>query len=100
MTISLPPDLERRLREQARLYRLEPSEYARRLLDEHLASSSEPAPPADRASIAVLEQWEAAHATDDPAELARRAAEGEAFMRELDRSRWEMEGPGARKLWP
>lgn len=45
MTISLPSNLESRLREQARLHGLDPSEYARRLLDEHLAaSSSGPAP--------------------------------------------------------
>lgn len=94
MTITLPPHLEARLREQAGREGLDPAAYAARLIERHLP----PAP--DQASIDILKRWEAENATDDPEELARQREEGEAFMRNLARNREEMEGPGARKLWP
>jgi hypothetical protein len=94
MTISLSKELEGRLREHARRHGVEPAEYAARLIEQHLP------PVPDQASIDILDQWEAENATDDPAEQARQREEGEEFMRNLARNREEMEGPGARKLWP
>lgn len=53
-----------------------------------------------KATLELLERWEAQNATSDPQEIAQREKEGEEFMRSLARSRLEMEGPNARKLWP
>ena len=98
MTITLPPELETRLRDEARRRGMDAGEYARRLIEQHLGRHT-PA-PADGATIDLIERWEADNATDDPAELARRRHEGEEFMRSLGRSREDMEGPAARKIWP
>jgi hypothetical protein len=98
MTITLPPELESRLRDEARRRGMDAGEYARRLIEQLLGGRAPV--PAGGATIDLIEQWEADNATDDPAELARRQQEGEEFMRSLGRSREDMEGPGARKIWP
>ena len=99
MTITLPPNLESRLRDEARRLGIDAGEYARRLIEQHL-EPQRPAAPVNGATIDVLDRWEAENATDDPAELALRRQEGEEFMQNLARNRRDTEGPGARKIWP
>jgi hypothetical protein len=97
LMIALKPETEKRLREEASRVGVEPGEFARRLLEEHLPQER---PMPDVESIRLLEEFERENATDDPKEIARRQEEGEEFMRNLSRNRIEMEGPNARKLWP
>jgi hypothetical protein len=95
MTITIPSDLEARLRSEAARKGVEPERYATRLLAEHLA------PPQSSQSLADLfAQWEAEDYTDDPAELARRNEEFEEFKRAMNRNRRESEGPDARMIYP
>ena len=99
MTITLPPNLESRLRDEARRLGIDAGEYARRPIEQHLEQQP-PTAPVDAATIDVLDRWETENATDDPAELARRRQEGEEFMQNRARSRRDTEGPRARKIWP
>jgi hypothetical protein len=95
MTITIPHDLEVRLRSEAARQGVEPERYATRLLAERLA------PPQEGQSLADLfAQWTAEDHTDDPAELARRNEEFEEFKRAMNRNRRESEGPSARKIYP
>jgi predicted transcriptional regulator len=95
MTIKLTSEIERRLNDQAAQRGTDPTSLALKLIDESLPSAG----PAE--SLADLfERWERDDHTDDPEEVKRRQAEGEALMRGLARNRLEMEGPHARKLWP
>ena len=91
--IQLDDPLADRLQQAATSEGTQPDIVAKRVLDEHL-------PRPNQASLALLAQWEADQATSDPAELARRQAEGEQFMRDLASARVNSEGSLARKLWP
>lgn len=95
MTISLSKDLEQKLRQQAALRGVEPDAYAARLLEQSLAARD-----ARNPTLELIEQWNAEDATEDPEEIARQQKEAEEFMESLAKSRIEMEGPHARKLWP
>jgi len=98
LTIALDADLGQRLAQQASHEGVELAEYARRLIEQNLPPAAPSAP--DTTTLELLERWEAENATSDPQELVQREKEGEEFMRSLARSRVEMEGPNARKLWP
>jgi hypothetical protein len=93
LTITLPPNVETRLQDEARRQGIDPAEYASKLLEEAL-------PHPDQATLDLLAKWKAEDQTDDPEEIARREQEAEEFMRSLAQSRIDMEGPNARKLWP
>ena len=93
MTITLTPEVAARLKAEAHRRGINVDQYAAQLIEEGL-------PKADDATLALLRKWREEDATDDPEEIARRQQEGEEFMRSLARSRIEMEGPNARKLWP
>ena len=95
MTLTLPSEIEARLKEEASRQGLDPAEYASRLIEQGL-----PRPQPNQATLDLLARWDAEDATDDPEEIARRQREAEEFMQSLARSRVEMEGPNARKLWP
>lgn len=95
MTLTLPPEIESRLNEEARRQGIEPAALAVKLLGEKLP------PEKPTQSLAELfEQWAREDATDDPAEIERRNRELDEFMEGLNRNRLEMEGPGSRRLWP
>jgi hypothetical protein len=100
MVITIPPDLEARLRGEAARRGEDAAEYARRLIERGLAPPAANGGRDNRASLAVLDQWERQTATTDPAELARRNAEFEAFKEAMNRNRLEAEGPDARKVFP
>ena len=97
MTITLPPEVETRLKNEARRHGLNAERYATKLIVEHLP----PAPPQASQSLAELfTQWSAEDATDDPQEIARRNQEVEEFKQAMNRNRLEMEGPGSRTPFP
>jgi predicted transcriptional regulator len=93
MTITLSPELEARLKEAASRLRVSPDEYAASLIDSGLSTPH-------RATIDLLRSWQAAERTRSAAEQTEQQNEAEAFMQSLARSRSEMEGQDARKLWP
>lgn len=93
LTITLPADIEDRLKNEASRRGVDPGEFATRLLD---AALREP----DHATLRVLSRWEAENHTDDPAEVARRQEEFREFKEAMNRSRLELEGPGSRKPYP
>lgn len=95
MTIMVSQELEARLREAATRRGLDPASYATQLIEQGLGAGK-----GDQATLDLLDQWDREEATDDPAEIARRRLEAEEFMQSLARSRAEMEGPDARKIWP
>ena len=93
ITITVPTDLASRLKTEAARRGLDPGEFAAALLD---AALRQP----DRASLGVLERWEAENRTDDPAEIARRQEEFRTFKEAMNASRLESEGPASRKPFP
>lgn len=93
LTITLPPDLEKRLHDAAQREGVPPTEYASRLLAQAL-------PRPDQSTIDLLNKWEADNWTDDPEEIARRQVEFEEFKKSMNRNRLEMEGPNARIPFP
>ena len=95
LTVTLPHEIEERLKGEALRQGLATEEYVRKLIVEHLPKTT------DSKSLAELfKEWEAEDATDDPAELARQNEEVEEFKRAMNRNRLEMEGEGSRKLFP
>lgn len=94
--IDLTPDLKLRLDAQASRLGLETTAYARKLIEENLPKAG----PEPGSLARLFAEWESEDAATDPAEMERRNREAEEFMQNLARNRVEMEGHGARKLWP
>ena len=90
VTINLPDGLVVELNDEARRHGVDAEQYAAQIIRENL-----PAAERAQAARALFAQWEAEDATDDPAELARRAEEWEEFKRAMNANR----GSG-RKLFP
>ena len=95
LSLNIPQHLEARLREEAARAGLQPADYVPRLIERHL-----PRDAGAKGLLELLEKWEADDATDDPAELARREREAEAFMTAMNQSRRDSEGPNARIPYP
>ena len=95
MTIKLPPEIDKRLHDEASRQGMKVDDYAATLIERGLTATKP-----NQATLDLLAKREREEATDDPEEIARRQKEGEEFMQSLARSRVEMEGPNARKLWP
>ena len=95
MNISLPSDLESRLKNEASRHGVGAEEYARQVLIEHL-------PPLNGGvSLAELfAQWETEDASSDPREIARRNQETEEFKQAMNHNRKDIEGPDSRRLFP
>lgn len=93
LTITLPPNVETRLHNEARRQGIDPAEYASKLLEEAL-------PHRDQATIDLLNKWEAEDETDDPEEIARRQVEFEEFKAGMNRNRIESDGANARIPYP
>src|SRR5947209_8182789 len=93
LTITVQGSLEDRLKRAAASANADPQVVAVRVLDRHL-------PDSNQSTLDLLAKWEAEEATTDPAELARRQADGEEFMRSIAENRVASEGQNARKLWP
>lgn len=97
MTITIPADLETRLRSEAARLGIEPEQYATRLIADSLAPSPS---PGGQSLHDLFAQWDAEDQTGDPAEIARRNEEFEEFKRAMNRNRLESEGPNARIPFP
>ncbi len=71
LTVQMDEELARKLADEARRQGVDPQEYARRLIEEKVGGSE----PADKncATLNLLAAWDREDATDDPAEIARRA---------------------------
>ncbi len=95
MTISLPKELETRLREEAQRFGMDTDSYVAGLLARTVGQKSAANSLAELFDQMRQEQW-----TDDPAEISRRAREEEEFMDAMNRNRLEMEGPKARQVYP
>ena len=93
MTITLSPEIESRVIAEASKMGIDANEFVTKLIEEAL-------PKPNQATLDLLAEWDREEATDDPEEIARRQREGEEFMQNLARNRFEMDGPHARKLWP
>jgi len=95
MTISIPDNLEARLREPAKQFGMDTENYVAALLARAAASPSSAKSIAELFDQMQKEQW-----TDDPGEIDRRAREEAEFMEAMNRNRLDIEGPGARKIYP
>jgi hypothetical protein len=95
MTITLPSDIELRLKGEASRHGLDAADFARKLIVENLP------PVQEKQSIdALFAKWNEEDRTDDLAEIARRQQEFEEFKQAMNRNRLEMEGPDSRKPFP
>ena len=95
MTITLPPDIETRLKGEASRHGLPAEDYARKLIAENLPSTSE-----SQSLAKLFADWNAQDSTNDPAEIARRNQQVEEFKQAMNRNRMELEGPDSRKPFP
>lgn len=95
MTITLPPEIERRLNGEASRLGVDAADYAKKLIVNALSQS-----PVHELALDALSKWEALNETDDPEEIARRQQEFEEFKEGMNRNRLEAGGPGAGKVYP
>jgi len=96
LTISLPPEIEARLKGDAALNGMDAAAYAIKLIEAALLPES----GVDQATIDLLDKWARDNDTEDPEEIARRQVEFEEFKEAMNRNRLESEGPDARKIYP
>jgi hypothetical protein len=80
LTINIDPATCSRLEAEARRLGIEPSEYARRLIESGVRPEQDAR--SNAATLDLLAQWDREDETSDPAEIARREEE----LRELKRS--------------
>ena len=98
LTVTFDADAQERVEAEAARRGTDASSLVRSIVDASLRGSDRPA--GDPATISLLKRWDAEDADADPAELERQRADGEEFMRNLDRNRRQADGPAARPLWP
>lgn len=100
ITLNLSPTEEAQIVTVAQQTGLDPAEYVKKLVQDHLPPvSATPAPAVDSkndAAIALLKSWMAAAPTD-PEEISKAKAERDEFMQNLNRNRIES---GERPLFP
>jgi hypothetical protein len=97
LSIDLSPDLEDRLKSEARRQGVAPEQYARQLIESALPQEITLLQDANRATIDLFAEWAKRDATDDPAEIARRERELEELKQSLNQTR---EAAQARKIYP
>ena len=100
LMIDLPADVESRLKTEAERHGLEPREYARRLIEAGLPVDADRQRSLNQSTLDLLAQWERRDATEDAAELARRAAAVAEFKDGMNHTRLASEGPESRKPYP
>jgi len=98
MTIAISAETERRLQAEASRRGVPADQLAEQLLDAVLAEATHASP--NQSSIDILNAWESESATNDAAEITRRQREFEHFKRELNQTRIETDGRGARIPFP
>jgi hypothetical protein len=67
---------------------------------EEILDSGLPRTPHVGSLSRLFTEWQEEEASDDPAELARRNEDFDAFTRAMNRNRLESEGPNARIPYP
>ena len=100
ITLDLTPTEEARIYTVALQTGLDPAEYIKRLVKEHLPPVQIAASVRDEenaAAIAQLQAWLKEEATDDPEEIRKAEAEVNELMESLNRNRIES---GERPLFP
>ncbi len=100
IALDLTPTEEARISTVARQIGLAPADYIKKLVAEHLPAVPATTRAADvenTAAIALLNQWIAEDATDDPEEIRKAEAEVNELMENLNRNRIES---GERPLFP
>lgn len=101
ITLNLTPTEEAQIATAAHQTGLNPAEYVKKLVQEHLPLVSTAFFPRvddeNAAAIAQLQAWRNEEATDDPEEVHRAEAELRELMQNLNRSRIES---GERPLFP
>ena len=94
LTIELSSQEEGRLISAARLKGLDPAEFARKLVTEHLPLVTSTAPDEEnQALIDLLRSWSDEDATEDPQELRRRNIETEQFLSHIESNRLTIGSP-------
>lgn len=81
LTIELEPAKEKSLRDVALLQGVDATDYARRLIEQHLPDAE------DAATFALFAAWDKEDETDDPVELEARRAEWEELKTNLEANR-------------
>lgn len=94
MTISLPKDLEVRLRDAATKAGIDAESLAARLIEQSLPNK------VDQTTLDLLSQWDAEEKTADAAELESRKAQLREFMEQMNQNREQSEGANARRVYP
>ncbi len=101
ITLNLSPMEEARIETIAHQTGLDPAEYLRKLIHEHLPPvSARPIPAVDdenAAAIAQLQAWRKEEAAADPEEIRKANADTNELMQNLNRNRIES---GERPLFP
>lgn len=92
LQIDLPPADEVRLKAEAERHGVRPEEFVRTLVRNALVVG-----PPDIETAALMDEWIARDATDDPEELARGERSLEAFKSAMNETRL---AAGARILYP
>jgi hypothetical protein len=92
LILDFTPEDEARLAAAARERGMDPAEFARELLREHMP----PLAPGE-ATRALFAVWDAEDATDDPEEIAARNREWEEFKADVNATR---AAAGARLIYP
>jgi hypothetical protein len=95
LVLTLPEDIESRLKSIADRLGIDPADYANKLLARAL-------PPAkvDQATLDLLARWDIEDQTDDPKEIAKRQKDFEDLKNALNETRRITEGPDARMIFP
>lgn len=81
LVIHIPPSIGQRLKEVAAQSGLDESEYAARLVIDHLPREGS---SVDRATLELLSEWDREDQTSDPAETERRKREWEEFRKSMN----------------
>jgi hypothetical protein len=95
LSITLPPDLESRLRHTAGQLGEDPEAYARRLIQGGL-----PATTSHDRTLALLKEWDEEDKTSDPHEVDARIAQFEELKATMNATRKESGGPNPRLVFP
>jgi len=94
ITVSLPEEIETRLKDVASRIGVSPDQYIRELIVEHLPTRKVLTPEE------LFAQWEAEDPITGPEDIAQRTREADELTEALNRNRRESEGPGARTPFP
>ncbi|HEY8746673.1 MAG TPA: hypothetical protein VIM11_01780 [Tepidisphaeraceae bacterium] len=84
MNVPLSTEVLEQLRQEASRRGIAPEDYARQLIEERLSDPT--IERGNRATLALLDQWDLDDETNDPAELERRRQDFEEFKEVINAS--------------